>query len=148
LRQQAVPPAEVQSLIPERAGGNPLYAEEFIRLLRDRGLLVGAGKVVGLAEGAEIPSPESVQALIAARLDTLSPERKAMLHDAAVIGKVFWAGPVASMGGLDDPTVREALHALSRKELVRPMRSSSMEGEGEYALGVILVIGVATVQNP
>jgi class 3 adenylate cyclase/tetratricopeptide (TPR) repeat protein len=148
LLEQAVLPAEVQTLILERAGGNPLYAEEFVRLLRDRGLLVGAGKVVGLAEGAEIPFPESVQALIAARLDTLAPERKTMLQDAAVIGKVFWAGAVASMGRSDRRDVREALHELSRKELVRPMRVSSMAGEDEYAFWHILVRDVAYGQIP
>jgi predicted ATPase len=82
LLDQAVLPAEVQSLILERASGNPLYAEEFVRLLKDRGLLVQKGRTLALAEGAEVPFPEGVHALIAARLDTLSPERKAMLQDA------------------------------------------------------------------
>jgi class 3 adenylate cyclase/tetratricopeptide (TPR) repeat protein len=148
LLEQAVLPAEVQALILDRAGGNPLYAEEFVRLLRDRGLLVGTERVVGLAEGAEIPFPESVQALIAARLDTLTPERKTMLHDAAVIGKVFWAGAIAAMGGLDARAVREALHELSRKELVRPMRVSSIAAEDEYAFWHILVRDVAYGQIP
>jgi class 3 adenylate cyclase/tetratricopeptide (TPR) repeat protein len=148
LLEQAVLPAEVQTLILERAGGNPLYAEEFVRLLRDRGLLVGTGRVVGLVEGAEVPFPESVQALIAARLDTLAPERKAMLHDAAVIGKVFWAGAIAAMGSIDGRLVREALHELSRKELVRPTRVSSMAGEDEYAFWHILVRDVAYGQIP
>jgi class 3 adenylate cyclase/tetratricopeptide (TPR) repeat protein len=148
LLEQAVLPAEVQSLILERAGGNPLYAEEFVRLLRDRGLLGGRERITGLVEGAEIPFPESVQALIAARLDTLSAERKAMLHDAAVIGKVFWAGAVASMGDLDGHIARDALHELSRKELVRPARVSSMAGEDEYAFWHILVRDVAYGQIP
>ena len=45
--------------------------------------------------------PESVQALIAARLDTLAPERKALVHDAAVVGNVFWSGALSSMSGVD-----------------------------------------------
>ena len=73
--------------------------------------------------------PESVQALIAARLDTLSPERKSLLQDAAVVGKVFWAGALAEMGDRDLREVELALHELARKELVRPARTSSMEGE-------------------
>ena len=77
-------PAETQQALLERAGGNPLYAEEFVRLLADRGELAEAGEV-----------PESVQALIAARLDTLSAERKGLLQDASVLGKVFWAGALA-----------------------------------------------------
>ena len=85
-------PAELQQPILERAGGNPLYAEEFVRLLKDRDLLVRKGASWELREGAEVPFPDSVQALIAARLDTLEPEAKSLLADAAVIGKVFWAG--------------------------------------------------------
>ena len=98
LLDAAVLPAEVQALVLERAGGNPLYAEEFVRMLKDRELLVRKGRTLALRKGAETPVPESLQALIAARLDTLSPERKALLQDAAVIGKVFWAGAVAQMG--------------------------------------------------
>ena len=45
--------------------------------------------------------PDSLQALIAARLDTLSPERKSLLQDAAVLGKVFWVGALAEIGGHD-----------------------------------------------
>ena len=148
LLGQAVLPAEVQSLILDRAGGNPLYAEEFVRLLKDRGLLVQKGRTLALAEGAEVPFPEGVHALIAARLDTLSPERKAMLQDAAVIGKVFWAGAVAALGGLDPRAVTDSLHELSRKELVRPARVSSMEGEAEYNFWHILVRDVAYAQIP
>ena len=148
LLEQSVLPADVQGLLLERAGGNPLYAEEFVRLLRDRGFLLGDTRIVALAEGAEIPFPESVQALIGARLDTLAPARKAILQDAAVIGKVFWAGAVAAMGGLERRAVIEALHGLSRKELVRPARVSSMAGEDEYAFWHILVRDVAYAQIP
>ena len=69
---------EFEQDVLERAGGNPLYAEEFVRLLADRG--IAPGKVF---------LPESVQALIAARLDTLAPDRKSLLQDAAVVGKSF-----------------------------------------------------------
>ena len=148
LLEQSVLPADVQALLLERAGGNPLYAEEFVRLLRDRGLLVGQKRIIGLADGAEIPFPESVQALIGARLDTLPPDRKALLHDAAVIGKVFWAGALAAMGGLERRAVVEALHGLSRKELIRPARVTSIAGEDEYAFWHILVRDVAYAQIP
>ena len=91
LLDTTVLPAELQQPILDRAEGNPLYAEEFVRLLKDRDLLERAGPSWRLKEGAEVPFPESVQALIAARLDTLEPEAKSLLADAAVIGKVFWA---------------------------------------------------------
>ena len=86
-------PPEVQTLLLEQAGGNPLYAEEFARLLTDRGLLVRDGRTLRLSPGNELPFPETIQALVAARLDTLPVERKALVQDAAVVGKVFWSGP-------------------------------------------------------
>src|SRR4051794_29744941 len=130
---------QVQEAILERAGGNPLYAEEFVRLVADRGL--------GDA-GDGIAFPDSVQALIAARLDTLSAERKGLLQDAAVLGKVFWAGALAAMGGADEREIELALHELSRRELVRPARRSTMEGEQEYAFWHVLVRDVAYEQIP
>ena len=89
-----------------------------------------------------------MQALIAARLDTLTVERKGLLQDASVVGKLFWAGAVAEMGGRDLGEVELALHELSRKELVRPGRTSSMEGEKEYAFWHVLVRDVAYNQIP
>jgi class 3 adenylate cyclase/tetratricopeptide (TPR) repeat protein len=148
LLDVSVVPAELQQPILDRAGGNPLYAEEFVRLLKDRNLLVGNGSSWELKEGAEVPFPDSVRALIAARLDTLAPDTKSLLADAAVIGKVFWAGAVARMGGREPGTVVDALRDLSRKELVRAERHSSMEGEAEYAFWHILTRDVAYNQLP
>jgi class 3 adenylate cyclase len=143
LLEKTVLPAETQQLLLERAGGNPLYAEEFVRMLRDRDLLDRHGALRG---AAEVPFPESIHALIAARLDTLPQERKVLLQDAAVLGKVFWAGAVGAMGDRDPHEVEQALHELSRKELVRPSRQSSMEGEAEYGFWHLLVRDVAYQQ--
>ncbi len=148
LLQTTVLPAELQQPILDRAGGNPLYAEEFVRLLKDKNLLVRKGSSWELKEGAEVPFPHSVQALIAARLDTLAPDAKSMLADAAVVGKVFWAGAVAAMGGRDLQVVTSSLRELSRKELVRPARRSSIEGEAEHAFWHILTRDVAYAQLP
>ena len=137
LLEQAVLPATTQQQLLERAGGNPLYAEEFVRLLTDRGID---------AESVEVP--ESVQALIAARLDTLTPDRKSLLQDAAVMGKVFWAGAVAAMGQRDVREVEQALHELAHKELVRPSRTTSMEAEAEYGFWHGLVRDVCYGQIP
>jgi class 3 adenylate cyclase/tetratricopeptide (TPR) repeat protein len=137
LLGRAVLSIETQQALLERAGGNPLYAEEFVRLLTDRGEL-----------GEEMEVPESVQALIAARLDTLSPERKGLLQDAAVMGKVFWVGALALMGERDLAEVEQALHELARKELVRISRTSSMEGEAEYGFWHALVRDVCYGQIP
>jgi class 3 adenylate cyclase/tetratricopeptide (TPR) repeat protein len=141
-------PAELERPLLDLVDGNPFYAEEFVRLLRDRDLLFQNGSGWALREGAEIPFPDSVQALIAARLDTLSPDAKAMLASAAVVGKVFWAGAVAAMGQRDLNEVFDVLRELSRKELVRPVRSPSIEGEAEFAFWHILTRDVAYAQLP
>ena len=91
-------PTDLQALILERSGGNPFFAEELVRLLQDRALLETHGGKVALKPGAEVPLPDSIGALIAARLELLSPERKALLADAAVVGRSFWAGAVAAVG--------------------------------------------------
>jgi class 3 adenylate cyclase/tetratricopeptide (TPR) repeat protein len=144
LMHRAVLPAVTQTRLIEQAGGNPLYAEEFVRMLADHGLLTAEGE---LRDG-DIPLPDTVQALIAARLDTLAPERKALLHDAAVVGKVFWSGVVAAMGGVDEPSVRAGMQELGRKELVRPVRESSVKDQAEYAFWHALVRDVAYSQIP
>jgi tetratricopeptide (TPR) repeat protein len=101
-----------------------------------------------VAAGADIPIPETVQAVIAARLDTLPAERKALLHDAAVMGTVFWAGALAFMSGLDVRSVEEGLRTVARKELLRPVRSSSVKGEAEYTFRHLLIRDVAYQQIP
>jgi len=131
LLEQSVLPAEVQSALLERAGGNPLYAEEFARMVAERG-------------GEDMELPDSVQGIIAARLDGLDPTDKGLLQDASVVGKVFWSGALAAIGsGQDRFAVEERLHALERRELVRRERRSSVAGESEYAFRHVLVRDVA-----
>ena len=145
LLSRALLPETVQAGLLERSGGNPLYAEEFVRMLADRGMLQeGASAPTG--QEAELPT--TLHALIAARLDTLSPERKHLLQDAAVLGKVFWSGAVASMGHLEEAEVMQGLHELVRKELIRSHRHSSMAHQSEYAFWHALVRDVAYGEIP
>jgi predicted ATPase/class 3 adenylate cyclase len=148
LLSQAVLPADTQAVLLEHSGGNPLYAEEFVRMLSDRGFLVRRGRTQEIVTEGQIPVPESVHALIAARLDTLASDRKRLLHDAAVVGKVFWAGAVASISGLDEAVVQDGLHELVTKELVRPARRSSVEGQDEFSFWHLVVRDVAYQQIP
>jgi class 3 adenylate cyclase/tetratricopeptide (TPR) repeat protein len=129
LLESPVLPAATQAALVERAGGNPLYAEEFARLV---------------AEGRDPHDlPEGLQGLIAARLDTLTAEEKALLQDAAVIGRTFWLGSVSMIGESARWSAEERLHALERKEFVRRERRSSVAGEAEYAFRHLLVRDVA-----
>src|SRR5262249_18417672 len=90
--------------------------------------------------------PENVQGLIAARLDALAPEEKRVLQDAAVLGKVFWSGAVASLAGAAD--IDALVHTLERKGFIRRERRSSVEGETELAFRHVLVREVAYAQVP
>jgi class 3 adenylate cyclase/tetratricopeptide (TPR) repeat protein len=119
-----------------RAGGNPLYAEEYARMLAQR------------SDGEDLPLPDSVQGIIAARLDTLPLDEKALLQDAAVLGKIFWVGAAAAVAGLEGAAAHERLHALERKEFVRRERRSSVEGETAYVFRHELVREVAYGQIP
>jgi class 3 adenylate cyclase/tetratricopeptide (TPR) repeat protein len=148
LMGQAVLPAETQAALLMRAGGNPLYAEEYVRMLVDRGFLRRMGGVWRLEATDQLPLPETVQGIIAARLDTLSPEEKGLLQDAAVLGKVGWLGALAALGDLPRWTAEQRLHALERRELLRRERRSQVAGERQYAFRHVLVRDVAYGQLP
>jgi class 3 adenylate cyclase/tetratricopeptide (TPR) repeat protein len=140
---------ETQASLLERAGGNPLFAESFARMLVEREDGARGGDVAeGDDDGSEFPVPQSVQAIIGARLDTLDPEDKVLLHDAAVMGRVFWSGAVAAMSGVDEATVKERLRRIARKELVRPARGSTVKDQDEYSFWHTLIRDVAYGQIP
>ncbi len=126
--------ADAQTSLLARAGGNPLYAEQYAQMHAEG------------SESGDVSVPESVQGIIAARLDLLPPAEKGLLQDAAVLGKVFW------LGGLVDGRLRavseEQLHALERKGFVERARQSSVAHEAEYAFRHVLVRDVAYGQIP
>jgi class 3 adenylate cyclase/tetratricopeptide (TPR) repeat protein len=128
LLDRAVLDADAQQAVLQRAEGNPLYAEEYARMLAEHGT-------------GDLQLPETVQGLIAARIDGLAADEKALLQDASVIGKVFWPG---ALSGADDRT----LHGLERKEFIRRDRRSSIAGETQYAFLHALVRDVAYSQIP
>jgi len=148
LLEQAVLPAELQTALLARAEGNPLYAEEYVRMLQDRGFLRRENGAWRFEGADDLPLPESVQGIVAARLDALSPEEKALVQNAAVLGKVFWAGAVAIVGGSERGPVEERLRTLGRKEFVRRERRSSVAGEDQYIFLHVLVRDVAYGQIP
>ena len=123
--------ADAQQKLLEQSGGNPLYAEQFAELYVERG------------SADELPLPETLQGIIAARLDRLGSDEKDLVLDAAVVGKVFWTG---SLGREDDPAA--TFLSLERKGFVRRQRRSSVEGEAELAFAHALVRDVAYGQIP
>jgi predicted ATPase len=100
-------PDEASDRIRERADGIPLYAVETVRMLLDRGLLerVDGGYRVAADLGA-LDVPQTLHALIAARLDGLEAEERHLLQDAAVLGRTFAPRGLATIGGVDEETIR------------------------------------------
>ncbi|MGZ4318362.1 MAG: AAA family ATPase [Gaiellaceae bacterium] len=128
--------AEQQAELLDRVGGNPLYAEQYVQMLGERG------------EQDDLPLPESIQGIVGARLDALPSLEKQLLQDAAVIGKVFWPGAVAALGDSDPAALEEQVHALERKQFVRRDRRSSVADETQYAFLHLLLRDVAYAQIP
>jgi len=130
--ERSVLPVDTQTSLLERAEGNPLYAEQFALLYAERG------------SADELPLPENLQGIIAARLDGLPPTEKSLLQDASVVGKVFWTGCLRREPHESEPLLRE----LTRKGFIRRQLRSSVAGEDEHAFAHVLVRDVAYGQIP
>jgi len=137
LAQIMLPPTALDSLL-ERAGGNPLYAVEFARMLDEH-----------VTERAEhLAMPSSVQAVIAARLDAIPADLRALVHDASVVGTAFWPAALAALGDRPEPEVRARLQALVQRGIVESSPVSSVEGQAEFGFSHALVREVAYGRIP
>jgi predicted ATPase/class 3 adenylate cyclase len=137
-------PEDARAQILERAEGVPLYAMETIRMLVDRGLLVQEGSVyrpAGQIETIEIP--ETLHALIAARLDGLTANERALTQDASVLGKTFTRVAIAATNGLPEPEVETLLASLVRKEVLGVQADPRSPERGQYGFLQELVKRVA-----
>jgi len=135
------PSDDLERSIAERSEGNPLYVEELVRKLIDDGVLrateAARWEVARPVDDLELP--RSIQGLIAARLDGLPDDEKALLQDAAVVGRVFWAGAIAALSGRGAAEVRDALGRLRVKELVLPNDPPSFSDELEFTFRHVLI---------
>jgi class 3 adenylate cyclase/tetratricopeptide (TPR) repeat protein len=133
--------AELRRTIAARSEGNPLYVEEIVRKLIDDGVLraTGASTWEIARPVDDVVLPRSIHGLVAARLDVLPEDEKAVLQDAAVVGRVFWTGAVARLGGRSVSEVRDALGRLRVKELVLPNEPSSFSDEHEFTFRHALI---------
>ena len=139
LLGQSMLPAEAQSLLLERAGGNPLYAEEFVRLLTDQGLLTERGNLVrvrpaiaGNGAGLDRGAPGHPRA----GAQDPAPGRRRVRQGVLV------RSALAAMGSASEAEVRAGLAQLERKELIRAARLSAVENEAEYSFWHAIVRGL------
>jgi predicted ATPase/class 3 adenylate cyclase len=135
--------------IRESAEGNPLFLEEMLSMLIDDGLLREEEGQWSAAEGVpDIPTPLTIQTLLAARLDRLDPDERRVLERGAIEGKTFHRGAVEALTTSDAPDdVGRCLERLVRKELIRP-DSASFAGEHAYRFRHVLFREVAYAALP
>jgi class 3 adenylate cyclase len=138
-------PARLREAVVERAEGNPFFVEELIATLIDRDVIARSDDGWTLSElPADFDVPDSVQAVLAARIDLLEPAEKAALQAASVIGRIFWTGPVYELLEGLQPDFR----VLEERDFVRRRAGSSMAGEREYAIKHALTREVAYASVP
>jgi class 3 adenylate cyclase/tetratricopeptide (TPR) repeat protein len=135
--------------VARATGGNPLFLEEMLRMLVEDGVLVERdGRLDALAAVDPLRVPDTVQAVLSARLDHLDADERAVLQRASVIGQLFWWGAVAELSPADEAgAVASRLQALVRKGLIRP-DLRTLAGEDGFRFGHILIRDAAYDSMP
>ena len=131
---------ELLSAVIERTGGNPFFATEVIRMLKEQGSIARLDGTWSATRDVASTMPDTVQAAIAARIDRLDTSVKAVLQLASVMGHTFWIGTTDELSG---PGVDAAVEVLVDRGLVRHRRSSSIAGARECAFEHALIREVA-----
>src|SRR5919106_1576354 len=121
---------EVLARLGETSEGNPLFIEELAASLGEQ------------AGGSLERLPTTVRAIIAARLDSLPEEERAVVFDASVLGKIFWRGVLERLGS-GDGALDAILDSLEGRDLVRREPTSRLEGDQEYSFKHMLIREVA-----
>ncbi|MDH4101814.1 MAG: AAA family ATPase [Thermoleophilia bacterium] len=141
----AVLPAELRELVIERAEGNPFFLEELVGELADAGVLEKRdGAWVLGAEQVDFTMPDTVHAVLAARIDRLPDTEKAALQAGAVVGRVFWTSSVVHLLDGEEPD----FDLLEERDLIRSNRGSMIAGDREYAVKHALTREVAYASIP
>jgi len=136
---------DVGAFVSDRARGNPLFVEELVRYKAAQKDAVSDDSP---AEADLTDAPDTITALIAARLDALAPEHRSVLSNAAVVGSVFWSGALRALADTDTDGLEEALDELAAREFIVRRDESTVEGDREFAFWHGLTRDVAYSQIP
>ena len=137
-------PTPAVSAIVARADGIPLYAVETIRTLVAEGRLIEEdGVYVPKGDLTTLAVPETLTALIAARLDTLEETDRRLIHDSAVLGQSFAVGALAAVAEVPEADLEPRLASLVRRELLRREMDARSPERGQYAFVQALIREVA-----
>ena len=142
-------PPDLHARIVERTGGNPFFVEEILRHLIDQGRIARTPDGWRAEPGlTAVEIPDTVQAVLAARVDLLGPDEKRALQAAAVVGRVFWPEPVGRSLDAAPARVDELLRGLESRDLVLARLGTSMAGQPEFIFKHALVRDVAYESIP
>jgi class 3 adenylate cyclase len=136
--------------IVERSEGVPLYAVETIRMLVDRGVLQAGGDTYQLAgKLGQLDVPETLHALIASRLDGLGPDDRALLQDAAVLGKSFTLPALSAVTGSEPTSLEPRLVDLMHREFLTREADPRSPERGQFAFmqGIIQEIAYSMLSR-
>jgi class 3 adenylate cyclase/tetratricopeptide (TPR) repeat protein len=122
---------EVVPAVAERSGGNPLFAEEMARRIAEEGTI----------QAAELP--DTVQAVLAARLDSLDPFERRLVQQASVVGRTFPEDALASVARAEGRDLRRALRSLQEKDILAPATDGGLAEDRELAFKHVLIRDVA-----
>jgi class 3 adenylate cyclase len=142
LLGDAVLPDPLQRRLLGLVAGNPLYAEEYVRMLTDSGVLQDRELL------PDLPLPDTVQGVVDSRLDLLTAAERSVVSAAAVVGESFWVGALAAVADADRDEVVACLDALDHREVVRRNPRSTVAGEEEYSFRHVLVRDAAYARIP
>ena len=138
-----LPEAAVGAIVA-RAEGIPLYAVETVRMLVSEGRLVEeGGNYLPQGDLSTLSVPETLQALIAARLDALDPTDRSLLQQAAVLGSSFSIAALSAVSGVDAPELETRLRQLVRRELLTLDTDPRSPERGQHAFVQALLRDVA-----
>ena len=139
-------PDALRTEIVAKADGNPFFVEEILQRLIDEGALERDGERWRATRSiGEVKIPDSVQSLLAARIDALQPEERRVLQEAAVVGRVFWG---AAVEGAVDGDLGLSLAGLERKGLILVRPTTTLAGQTEYLFKHALTRDVAYASLP
>ena len=124
-------PVALRAALLDKTEGNPLFLEETVRMLAE-----------GDGDGRVVRIPDTLQALIAARIDNLPHAEKAVLQRAAVVGRVFWEGALAQLAH-EVEDLEDVLESLDMRELIVREHRSTISGERAYRFKHVLIREVA-----
>ena len=141
----SVLPDQLRTLVVERADGNPFFLEELVGELVDVGVLARKDGALELGDRrSDVTMPDTVHAVLAARIDRLPTTEKAALQAGAVVGRVFWVTPVIHLLGGEEPD----FDLLEERDLIRSNRGSAIADDREYAIKHALTREVAYSSIP